>query len=120
MTEEFFAVRSTEKVESDIIYTIEINKDHPVFEGHFPDLPVAPGVLLVDMIRKITQQDLDCTLSLKEANNIKFLKPVLPVEKNIFSLQLKITEEDLVKVVAVCSADEEKYFKMSAKFQRAE
>ena len=63
---------------------------------------------MVNMTKDITQQELNVPLTLVEANNIKFLKPILPVEKNVFTLSLKITEDDLVKVVATCSSEEEK------------
>ena len=31
-------------------YAIELPLKHPCYEGHFPDNPVVPGVLLLDLI----------------------------------------------------------------------
>jgi 3-hydroxyacyl-[acyl-carrier-protein] dehydratase len=57
---------------------LHIAHDHPAFAGHFPGLPITPGVVLLDeaihAIAQHAQMDLHgCTI-----NSVKFLKPVGP------------------------------------------
>jgi 3-hydroxymyristoyl/3-hydroxydecanoyl-(acyl carrier protein) dehydratase len=52
--------------------------DHPAFAGHFPDRPIVPGALLIDLaIRAVEQATQRHVASIAQA---KFLSPALPGE----------------------------------------
>ncbi len=53
--------------------------DHPCFEGHFPDAPILPGVVLLDMI----MHQLGDTHGVRVAGiaQTKFLAPLRPGER---------------------------------------
>ena len=55
-----------------------IDSGHPAYAGHFPGMPITPGVVLLDeaMHRIAALEALD--LSRCRLNSTKFLKPVLP------------------------------------------
>lgn len=61
--------------------TLQIPTQHPAFEGHFPDAPLLPGVVLLDEILRLLEiqgqdgQPLSCTIS-----SAKFLHPIRPGE----------------------------------------
>lgn len=55
-----------------------IAANHPAYAGHFPGMPITPGVVLLD---EAMQRIAACEgLSLRQCriNSAKFLKPVLP------------------------------------------
>ena len=68
-------------------------QDDDFFKGHFPEQPVVPGVILVEMMAQtaaaliaysIKEETFDKIVYLMNIDNTKFRKPVFPNEK-IFS-----------------------------------
>lgn len=114
MSAAFYKIIKKSETESSINYEVELNAEHPVYQGHFPDIAVAPGVMLTDMVRTLAENHLGKKLKLVEGKNIKFLQPVLPKEQTIFNLSLNISEENGVAVKSVCSNEKGTYFKVSA------
>jgi 3-hydroxyacyl-[acyl-carrier-protein] dehydratase len=55
-----------------------IAPDHPVFAGHFPDVPVVPGVLLLSMVLDAADAWLGAALQPVRLRQAKFPAPWLP------------------------------------------
>jgi 3-hydroxyacyl-[acyl-carrier-protein] dehydratase len=55
-----------------------IDKDHPAYAGHFPGMPITPGVVLLDEALYLIANAEQCGLQQCKLNSAKFLKPVLP------------------------------------------
>lgn len=53
--------------------------DHPVFAGHFPDLPIVPGVMLLDAVCHAAATLVDATEGWR-IGTAKFLSPLAPGE----------------------------------------
>ena len=63
---------------------ITIDAEHAIYKGHFPEQPITPGVILVEMLRFILSENTGERLMLTSAKEIKFSSPVIPsVEKTI-------------------------------------
>ena len=50
--------------------------DHPAFAGHFPGFPVVPGVLLLDAMLHLQEQESGRAVA--AIASAKFLRPVAP------------------------------------------
>lgn len=59
---------------------IEISSDHPSFPGHFPNLPVLPGAVLLDEVLQIMQHAWGIDLTQWHIVSAKFLGAVRPGE----------------------------------------
>jgi len=59
---------------------IRLNAAHPIYKGHFPQLPIAPGVCLTQIIKEILMEKFQKELIMTNGDNIKFLAMINPHE----------------------------------------
>lgn len=85
---------------------ILLNREHPVFEGHFPGNPILPGVCTVQIIRELLENSLAKELLLTRAGNIKYLGFINPVTTSEirFDLVVKKLETGALSCSASVSA----------------
>ena len=58
--------------------TFAIAPDHPALAGHFPGMPVVPGVVLLDEALHAIGMASGLDLSACRITSLKFLSPLLP------------------------------------------
>jgi 3-hydroxyacyl-[acyl-carrier-protein] dehydratase len=95
--------------------TVEINKAHAIFEGHFPSLPVVPGVVMMQMVKEVLEDVLNRKLQLTSAGNLKFLSLINPLEAAIVAIEViyKKEEDNTISLEGNISVDNKPYFKMA-------
>ena len=112
LTDPIFKILSINSTEGLISAALEIDVDHEIFNGHFPEQPVVPGACMVQLVKDILEKRLDTTLQLKIANNLKFLELINPQVITNLQLQLAYTiEDELIKVNGDLVAEDVVYFK---------
>lgn len=52
--------------------------DHPAFAGHFTDMPILPGVVLLDMVTHMMAEANQINAAHYQISSAKFLSPVKP------------------------------------------
>ena len=72
---------------------IELNAAHEIFEGHFPERAVLPGVCQLYIVRHLVAHHLKQRLRCLEIKEVKYLHAVLPQESPILDVQLKLNFE---------------------------
>lgn len=96
-------------------YTIHIrlHPDHEIFEGHFPGNPVVPGVCQIRIITEIISQIKGTDVKVLEADNLKFLTMINPVEHPELQVDctLVANEDGTTKVTASISDHQQQFFK---------
>jgi len=100
--------------DEDVTAEIKLNKEHDIFKGHFPDVPVLPGVTMMQMVKEILEEVLVKDLQIKKAGQLKFLQMVNPqkVEGLQFYINWSETEEG-IKVKAELKQQDDVFFKMT-------
>lgn len=77
-----------------------IGHGHPALEGHFPDNPVVPGVVLLDRAMALLASVHDDLVIPIEFSRVKFLRPVLPGQT------VRVSSEQVgTRVAFVCEVD---------------
>lgn len=100
LLEDFYRVSSSRQIdENSLEVIVELFKEHPIFKGHFPNFPIAPGVTMIQIIKNQLETLLQYQLNLKSASSIKFLNLVNPLEVSTLVFNINYTiENDVVKV----------------------
>lgn len=100
--------------------TIKLNPEHEIYKGHFPQIPVAPGVCLIQTIKEILMAKLQKKLTLTEGANIKFLILINPKETKQFQVDFIVKQTDSILDVNANYTNNAKIFlKFKGKFNIA-
>jgi 3-hydroxyacyl-[acyl-carrier-protein] dehydratase len=110
----------TEGNKTNIMGSITINKGHQIFEGHFPGLPIVPGVCMVQIIKETTESHLNKKLSMTAASNIKFLSVINPQNNSQVNVEIALIQnQDVVEVEGKLFFGELTFFKIKATFSNS-
>lgn len=94
LLKDFYNIKTSSSPENNTFETtIELHKEHPIFKGHFPNFPVTPGVAMLQIIKELTEKQLQQTLFLKSASNVKFLALVDPNENSTLKFSITFQED---------------------------
>jgi 3-hydroxymyristoyl/3-hydroxydecanoyl-(acyl carrier protein) dehydratase len=95
---------------------LAIAADHPAYAGHFPGLPILPGVVLLDEALLALAALQGMPVAASQIKSAKFLSPVQPGESlrleysstaaGVFRFELKAAERVVASgIVAFSAAD---------------
>ena len=100
--------------------TLSINPQHPIFDGHFPGVPVVPGVCMLQITKEMVERLCGRITRLTEARNIKFMSILDPNENNTVRIELIYrSDEDgqlLVESALLDTGSAKVFFKMKGTF----
>lgn len=80
LLKDFYSVEKSVKNGPDCCTEIKINKNHDLYRGHFPNRPVTPGVILMQLFKEEAERLSTFKLQLEKASNVKFTAVVDPNE----------------------------------------
>lgn len=113
----FYTVTSQSREAGQVAVTIELNAAHPIFQGHFPEQPVVPGVCMMQTITEVLESALDKKVKLKKASQMKFLNMIDPTKQPLVDVTLTYKEEDgRWKVNATLKRDDKTFMKFQGIF----
>ncbi len=84
----FYKVTNTQETDGGIVLTIQFNAQHKIFEGHFPNQPVVPGVCTLQIIKEQLSQQLQQPVVLREAAQVKYLNMITPAQAPIVNFTI--------------------------------
>ena len=81
------------EADSSYLFTINIDPKHKIFEGHFPEQPVLPGVCQIEMVKELVGEIVGKKVRLESSGNIKYIEVVDPNREPIIQMQLTIDQQ---------------------------
>lgn len=104
------------------VFTIELNPDCFIYKAHFPELPITPGVCIIQVAMELFSELCGAALDLESVANAKFLSVINPeITKNLTYSFNKITISDAssrYKVSVVVADEDTIYTKLSLCFRK--
>lgn len=111
----FYSVKEFNFTDNKLKSIIELNPEHEVFKGHFPNNPVTPGVCMLQILKELTEQATNTNLFIKECSNVKFMALINPETNPILAITIDInTLEENFKIKASASFNETVALKVNA------
>jgi len=89
--------------------------NEPFFQGHFPEMPIMPGVLIVEAMAQVGGVLIAETVDLKtlggliyfmSIDKVRFRKPVQPGDQLIFELEVLKIRSKAVKMAGRATVDD--------------
>ena len=81
LIKDFYKIEELQFVESGFKATVKLNPNHDVYKGHFPEQPVVPGVIQLQIVKELVEEVTQLKLMMTEVIQVKYLIPVTP-DKN--------------------------------------
>ena len=111
---DFFFILQQEITSNSIQAKITINQEHKILKGHFPGMPVVPGVCMVNLILEVMERSMVKPVHLSEAASIKFLAVMVPGEYKEFDLVIDYTtQQEKISVKASIFSGTTIFFKLN-------
>jgi len=95
---QLYNIKKINKQNNTVEAIIELNDQHEIFQGHFPDQPILPGVCILLMVREILETALNKKLFLSKADEIRFIEMIDPNKNNEIKFDIQIKQTDAQQI----------------------
>ncbi len=98
-----------------IVALKNVTINEPFFQGHFPDTPIMPGVLIVEAMgqaggvlvsQSLPPENQGKLIYFMGFDNVRFRKPVVPGDQLILELEMLKFRSKAVKMAGIAKVDE--------------
>nr|MBP7471456.1 hydroxymyristoyl-ACP dehydratase [Prevotella sp.] len=117
-----YKIQRKEVNDNGVIYNIHLDKNHFIYQAHFPGQPITPGVCIIQIAQELLEDFLGMMLDIKSVKNVKFLSVISPEISPEVSYELtKITTDSKTgetKMQVIVSNDNVNLAKVSLSCKR--
>lgn len=97
---DFYTVIKQEQTADTVIFMLRLNPAHPVYQGHFPGMPVVPGVCMLQMVKECVSAFTGSRVRYETVTACKFLAVVNPEGEDLFVISFTLREGRLLQATA--------------------
>ncbi len=116
LIDNFYSIKHFESGPHKIVASLCINDKHPVFQGHFPDQPIVPGVIQLQLIKECMENALKNRFFIQSIDQAKYIQMISPLQHPNIEVEISyaLTEEGHFKIVASISSGTSTFTKVKA------
>lgn len=94
LLDNFYFFRSYEPADSSLNAILEFVPANPIFKGHFPSVPVVPGVCMMQIVKESFEKLTGKKVRLTKVPLMKFLTLINPLENKTVHMDLSYAPID--------------------------
>jgi 3-hydroxyacyl-[acyl-carrier-protein] dehydratase len=114
---DFYKVKEKTTAENKVNAVIELNASHKIFEGHFPQQPIVPGVCQMQILKEFLEEATGKKLQAGHGDNIKFTGMIIPQQNPLVNIEITYGDKDgMLTVDAKFFSGETTFTKYKGKF----
>ena len=95
LIEDFYDIIAQREEDGATVFEVALRPDCKVYEGHFPEMPVAPGVCNLQMIRECAELVAGHPLMLGYIGQCRMTKLITPAECPKLDVTIRLEGENL-------------------------
>lgn len=116
---DLYTVIKSELIDNSLNSIITINPNHNIFDGHFPENPVLPGVVQLQIIKELLENVFNKSLILIKGSNIKYTSMIIPKQDEELQITISLKFIDnTIKVNTVIKNNETIFLKFKGIFAK--
>jgi len=107
----YYIIKNQQTTESTTLFDVMLLPECSVYKGHFPGMPVAPGVCNIQMIKECVERMAEKPLLLESMAKCKFITMITPDQHRELQIHIVSTESEdkRLKVSATIGYDNTDY-----------
>ncbi len=116
MLDQFYTITKIESQTNTACIEVALNPAHAVYNGHFPGMPVVPGVCTLMMVKSCFERWKGKRFVFRLLNSCKFLTAIRPEQNRLLTIKLEEQErpDGLWGMSAQIYAGDQLVFKLKA------
>lgn len=116
---DFYTINSFVFEDNALSASVKINPNHSIFSGHFPDNPITPGVVQIQIVKELLEKHYGEKLKMKEMGRCKFVAILNPNECEKLDFNIEVLSNEMpLKIKVVGKDDNTIYLKFNASYER--
>lgn len=100
MLTDFYSLVAVTEQDKEYTCVVRLNPAHAVYDGHFPGMPVVPGVCMLRIIKECVSSVLDTPVRFQAISSCKFLSVVNPQEHSTLTFAFSLKDFYKLQVTA--------------------
>ncbi len=110
--EDFYSIikLNTTSNSKSTVATIELNREHIIYQVHFPNNPITPGVCIIQVAKELLSIIFKSKLEIDKIKSVKFLSPIIPTIHSLIDYNLNWKDEGGVIYVKIAVSKDDTVF----------
>lgn len=113
----FYTLEEFDYANGTLTAEVLLNPNHPIYEGHFPEQSVVPGVCTLTIIRESLSRAMGCKVKFQTIKECKYVAALLPQENLRIRLNFTVSDSLQVKGTVARCDDQQVVLKLNAQLQ---
>ncbi|MDR1454391.1 MAG: beta-hydroxyacyl-ACP dehydratase [Tannerella sp.] len=112
MLSDYYTVNSRRTEDDTAVFEVSLNPASVVYRGHFPGMPVAPGVCNIQMVKECAEQLTGRRLRMSCLTRCRLTTLLTPQQHPDLQVRIRLLEnsDERVRAQAVVGQDDAAYF----------